>query len=212
MTDDRTTPMRQWPQQGANSDDKETVFSDSENITPPTLPLGDKGGAGSAGPTDPGFVRTVHSGVPTPPPYQQPGAPFSPPGVQQQEAPEGQTMLIAERPTPVFAWLVMVDGPNKGEIGKVHTLRADTTTMGRVQGNHIVLGDETCSAQHARVRAEAKEDEEAAYVLYDMGSRNGTFVGDKKTYQDEESRQYRHELQDGEYLLLGETTLVFKRI
>jgi pSer/pThr/pTyr-binding forkhead associated (FHA) protein len=179
MTDDRTTPMRQWPQQGASTDDQETVFSDSENITPPTFPLGDQGRAGAAGPTDPGF---------------------------------GQTMLIAGRPTPVFAWLVTVDGPNKGEIGKVHTLRADTTTMGRVQGNHIVLGDETCSAQHARIRAEATEGEEAAFVLYDMGSRNGTFVGDKKTYQDEENRQYRHELQDGEYLLLGETTLVFKRI
>jgi hypothetical protein len=212
MTDDRTTPMRQWPQQGASTDDQETVFSDSENITPPTFPLGDQGRAGAAGPTDPGFVRTVHSGAPTPPPYQKQDVPFSPPAYPQQDAPEGQTMLIAGRPTPVFAWLVTVDGPNKGEIGKVHTLRADTTTMGRVQGNHIVLGDETCSAQHARIRAEATEGEEAAFVLYDMGSRNGTFVGDKKTYQDEENRQYRHELQDGEYLLLGETTLVFKRI
>ena len=121
-------------------------------------------------------------------------------------------MLIAGRPTPVFAWLAVVDSPSKGEIGKVHTLQADTTTMGRVQGNHIVLGDETCSAQHARIRAEAKEGEQAAFVLYDMGSRNGTFAGDKKTYQEEESRQYRHELQDGDYLLVGETTLVFKRV
>ena len=121
-------------------------------------------------------------------------------------------MLISERPTPVFAWLVMVDGPNKGEIGKVQALRADTTTIGRVQGNHFVLGDETSSAQHARIRAEAKEGEGTAYVLYDMGSRNGTFVGDKTTYQDEENRQYRYELQDGDFILLGETTLVFKRI
>jgi hypothetical protein len=212
MTDDRTTPMKQWPQKGAGSDDRETVFSDQENSTPPTLPLGDQGRAGSAGRTDPGFVRTVHSDAPTPSPFQQPGAPFAPPAFEQPSAPEGQTMLISERPTPVFAWLVTVNGPNKGEIGKVHTLRADTTTMGRVQGNHIVLGDETSSAQHARIRAEIKEDEGTAYVLYDMGSRNGTFVGDKATYQDVENRQYRHELQDGDYILLGETTLVFKRI
>jgi pSer/pThr/pTyr-binding forkhead associated (FHA) protein len=45
-----------------------------------------------------------------------------------------------------------------------------------------------------------------------MGSRNGVYAGDRETYQDDDSRVYRHELADGDYLLLGETTLVFKRI
>ena len=122
-------------------------------------------------------------------------------------------MIIAERPKPVFAWLVVVDGPDRNSIGTVHTLHPDTTTIGRVAGNHIVIHDETCSAQHARIRIEAKEDgDETAFVLYDMGSRNGTYIGDKETYKDEESRKYRHELQDGDYLLLGETSLVFKRL
>jgi pSer/pThr/pTyr-binding forkhead associated (FHA) protein len=121
-------------------------------------------------------------------------------------------MLISERPIPVFAWLVVVEGPAPREIGKVHVLQPETTTIGRVPGNSIVLHDETCSAQHARVRAEEQPDEESVFVLYDMGSRNGTFVGDRESYRNEESRQYRHKLEDGDYLLVGETTLVFKKL
>jgi pSer/pThr/pTyr-binding forkhead associated (FHA) protein len=120
--------------------------------------------------------------------------------------------MADQYPIPVFAWLVVVDGPDRNVIGQVHTLHPDTSTIGRVQGNHIEIRDDTCSAQHARIRIEAREADEPAYVLYDMGSRNGTFVGEKRTYRDEENRKYRHELQDGEYLLLGETSLVFKKL
>jgi hypothetical protein len=48
--------------------------------------------------------------------------------------------------------------------------------------------------------------------MFDLGSRNGIFVGDRETYRNEENQVYRHELDDGDYLLLGETTLVFKRV
>ncbi len=57
-----------------------------------------------------------------------------------------------------------------------------------------------------------KRSKNPLFVLYDMGSRNGTFVGDKETHKDDESRTYRHVLQDGDYLLVGETTLVFKKL
>jgi pSer/pThr/pTyr-binding forkhead associated (FHA) protein len=97
-------------------------------------------------------------------------------------------------------------------VGRVHTLDPDTTTIGRVPGNTIVVNDEFCSAQHARIRIEPGPDGEPAVVLYDMGSRNFTFVGDRETYKDEESRIYRHELQDGDFVLIGDTTLVFKMV
>ena len=89
--------------------------------------------------------------------------------------------------------------------------------IGRVQGNHIVLSDETCSAQHARIRVEVQKDETGqpsapAFMLYDMGSRNGTYVGDRETYRNEENRKYRYELQDGDFILIGETTLAFKKL
>jgi hypothetical protein len=208
MSEDRTTPMRQpqWSQGGADFDDQETVFADQESITPPTIPLGDQA---PSQPSGPGFVRSQPAGGTTPAPWSSQQGPFGP---QQPDAPSDRTMIISERVAPVFAWLVVVDGPDKGAIGTVLNLKPDQTMLGRAQGNHITLRDDACSAQHARIRTEAQEGQEPVYVLYDMGSSNGTYIGSKETYRDEDSRRYRHELQDGDYLLVGETTLVFKKI
>ena len=48
MSEDRTTPMQQpqWSRRDADPDDQKTVFADQESVTPPTIPLGDQGGAG----------------------------------------------------------------------------------------------------------------------------------------------------------------------
>ena len=212
MSEDRTTPMRKpdWARGETESDQQETIFTDQEIVTPPTIPLGDRGKAAGERPSTPGFVRATPAVEPTPFPFPSPQPPVGPKA--PPVAPQDQTMLISERPVPVFAWLVVVDGPDRGAIGTVHTLRPDTTTIGRVAGNHIVIRDDTCSAQHARIRIETKEGEGSVFALYDMGSRNGTFIGDKQTYRNEESRKYRHELQDGDHLLIGETTLVFKKL
>jgi hypothetical protein len=211
MSEDRTTPMRQpqWSRKDEPLDEQETVYAEQESVTPPTLPLGDKGGAGWGQQPGQGFVRAVPSGGATPPPFPPPGGPLGP---QPPSAATEQTMIISERPTPVFAWLVQVDGPDRGSIGKVHSLRPDTTTIGRASANHLALRDETVSSQHARIRLEAQEGTEPAFVLYDMGSRNGTFIGDRETYKNEQSKKYRHELQDGDFLLIGETTLAFKKL
>jgi pSer/pThr/pTyr-binding forkhead associated (FHA) protein len=212
MSEDRTVPMQQpqWSRRETDSDEQETVYADQEAVTPPTMPLTDKDGWQST--QDAGFVRTTPGQGPSSPPYQPPQSPYGPPGPQPPPGPEAQTMIISERPAPVFAWLVVVDGPDRNTIGVVHSLHPDTTTLGRVAGNAIVVQDDTVSAQHARIRRETKEGQEPVFALFDLGSRNGIFVGDKDTYKDEENRVYRHELQDGDYLLIGETTLVFKRL
>jgi pSer/pThr/pTyr-binding forkhead associated (FHA) protein len=194
----------QWSRRDADLHEQETVYSDQEKATPPTLPLGSE--EGRLSPPVPGSQRPDASTDATPPTFRQPPAPFGAP------APEPQTMLVSERPMPVFAWLVEVDGPDRKSIGTIHTLHPETTTIGRVRGNQIVLHDETVSAQHARIRCEAREGQEPVYTLFDMGSRNGCQVGDRDTYRSEENRVYRHILEDGDYLLLGETTLVFKRV
>jgi hypothetical protein len=218
MSEDRTTPMRQpdWSREPAvgptDPDQQETVFADQDSVTPPTLPLGDRGQKAWKEPADPGFVRADPSVGTTPPPFPAPPPQQRPPAYQPPQSAEAQTMIISERPTPVFAWMVVVEGPDRGSIGVVHTLHPDTTTIGRVAGNHIVVRDDTCSSQHARIRIEAQKEGEPAFVLYDMGSRNGTYAGDKESYKEEDSRVYRHELKDGDYLLIGETTLVFKKL
>jgi len=203
MSEDRTIPMKKQPGKGETEDDK-TILSGQEKPIPPTTPYGTQ--EAWQPPRDAGFVRSGPAQSITPPSFPAPQRPFTPP------AAEDQTMIIAERPKPVFAWLVVVDGPDRNAIGTVLTLHPDTTTIGRVTGNQIVLRDETVSSQHARIRREGKEGQEPTFVIFDMGSANGIFAGGKDTYKNDESRVYRYELKDGDYLLVGQTTLVFKRL
>ncbi len=211
MTEDSTLPMQQpqWSRRETDPDEQETVLANQDAVTPPTMPLGDQAGWGP--PQSPSFAPTDPGRRPSQPPYQPPPA-YGPPGTLPPPGREEQTMIISERAAPVFAWLVVVESPNRNAIGMVHSLHPDTTAIGRVAGNQIVLPDDTISAQHARIRRESKEGQEPVFALFDMGSRNGVFVGDKENYRKEEQRVYRHELQDGDYLLMGETTLVFKRL
>lgn len=125
------------------------------------------------------------------------------------------TMLIgAPKPEPAFAWLVIVSGPvNVQQIGiPLPVKNTGVTTIGRVPGNSIVISDPTCSSQHAKIRLETDPEGHQAFVIYDLASSNGLYIGTKDNYRDESSRVYRHVLRDGDYLLIGETTLVFKQI
>lgn len=143
---------------------------------------------------------------PTPRP-NQPG--WGPPISGSAASPDSATMLISQRPSPVLAWLAVVDGPEKG---RIHQLRPEVTTVGRVVGNDVVVTDDAVSSHHVKIKSEPQEGSEDLFVLFDLASSNGTFAGDKAHYRDPGSRVYRHVLQDGDYLLLGETTLVFKRV
>lgn len=199
-------------------DEKKTVKMGSEAAgrdEEPTVYAGS--GQAGAGPTP--FARTAVPGAdqPTPRPGQQPWQPPPPApsplawGAAQPGAPrpDAATVMMTQRPTPVFAWLAVMDGPDRG---RIHALKPDTTTVGRLAGNDVVLPDDTCSGQHAKIKIEPQENGENHFVLIDLASRNGTYVGAKETYRDPASRAYRHVLQDGDHILLGETTLVFKRV
>jgi pSer/pThr/pTyr-binding forkhead associated (FHA) protein len=88
---------------------------------------------------------------------------------------------------------------------------ATETIVGRAGGDFI-LNDPAISGQHLKIKLETLGEDEQAFVLYDMASSNGTFAGDRETYQDDTSRVYRHVLQDGDFILVGKTTLVFKQV
>ena len=164
-------------------------------------------------------TQYANSEQPTPRPGQIP-YPSAPAGRPEWGAPPpaggAQTVIMptGPRPEPSFAWLVLVAGAGDNPfIGRVYEIKKEgVTTLGRVQGNDIVVPDPTCSSQHARIRMEAEGSGNQAYVLYDMASSNGTFAGIKENYKEESSRVYRHVLQDGDYMLIGESTLVFKRV
>jgi hypothetical protein len=166
--------------------------------TPPTIPIDDL------------FLEQEWpspSQDPTPVPF---GAP--PPMPQAPSAdPAGKTVIMrSEAPAPLLAWLAVVEGPG-GSRGQVFTLQQETV-VGRKAGQIVLAGDTYISAQHAKVRLERSEEGEdnQVFVLYDLASANGTFAGSREDFRD--NQVYRHELEDGDFILFGETVLVFKQV
>ena len=69
--------------------------------------------------------------------------------------------------------------------------------LGRKDTNDFVLADESASRIHAYIAYERHR-----HVIYDAGSLNGTSVNKKQIS--------RHELKDGDKILIGKTTLTYK--
>ena len=73
------------------------------------------------------------------------------------------------------------------------------TRLGRDSDNHVVLDDERVSLHHALITVR-----DGVYWLEDLGSTNGTFVGDDHRVM------AAHPLVDGEVLRLSGVVLVFR--
>jgi hypothetical protein len=71
--------------------------------------------------------------------------------------------------------------------------------LGRESDNHVVLDDERVSLHHALISVR-----DGVYWLEDLGSTNGTFVGEDKRVM------AAHALSDGEELRLGGVVLIFR--
>jgi diguanylate cyclase (GGDEF)-like protein len=98
-----------------------------------------------------------------------------------------------ERRTP---GLVVVHG---ADIGKRHALSAGGLVIGRdPQVAGLVLVDPAVSARHCVVEVER---ETGAFVVSDLGSRNGTFVNGEKITE--------RSLVEGDKIFVGETVLRF---
>jgi len=69
--------------------------------------------------------------------------------------------------------------------------------LGRRETNDFVLDDESASRIHAYIAYERHR-----HILYDAGSLNGTHVNRKSIS--------RHELRDGDKILIGNTVLAYK--
>ena len=88
--------------------------------------------------------------------------------------------------------LVVIRGPNAGSR---YLLDRASTTVGRHPDSNVFLDDVTVSRHHARVD---REDE--TFVLHDLGSLNGTYLGDERV--DRRLLRAGDELQVGRYKLL----------
>lgn len=194
-----------------------------------TLPTMESGGSGFR-PDSAEQAKTVMAdatgqpGAPRPLPSQGSPSPWSPPPAPpppppppsaSQPAPVpsagGRTVLMTTpAPQIPLAWLAVVSGPG-AERGRAFVLLPETV-VGRAAGDIVLGGDSTISAQHLKVRLEPKEggaEDKQVFMLYDLASANGTFVGTRDTFQQDSNRVYRRELHDHDYVLVGETTLVF---
>lgn len=108
---------------------------------------------------------------------------------------EERTKALRPEMTPM-AWLVITSGPRMGTDFRLRSI----TSIGRDStSNDIILDDETVSAEHARIKLEGGQ-----FVLYDLASRNGTFVN--------KERIQRQPLLDEDEIVVGETPLVFKQV
>ena len=106
-----------------------------------------------------------------------------------------RTKLLTE-PLPPVAWLVILSGRRKGTDERL----SPVTTIGREGAyNTIHLEDEMVSGEHAKIKYENGQ-----FVLYDLGTTNGTFVNGK--------RVVRQPLMDEDVIVMGETILVFKEV
>jgi hypothetical protein len=168
-------------------------------------------GASSSGPDKP-----LGSSTPEPqaPPKQQ-GATLFPVQLRTEPAPDmsGREFdiepVVMPKPSLPLAWLGIVAGP--GAIrGHTFVLRQDNF-IGRSKGDILLAGDATISSRHAQIKLEPSHAgaQRRVYVLYDLNSTNGTHVGALETVSNQANRIQRHELHDGDYILLGKTLLVF---
>ena len=134
---------------------------------------------------------------PTPPPLPAPGKRGSAANQSTGEFPP-VVGAAGDRPLKLPDWfrlsLACIAGPDSGRIFEIERPKV---TIGRVNAD-ILLTDTQCSRQHAVIEVH----EEEAWVM-DMGSTNGTFIGDR--------RITRHTLDNRTEFDVGATTLMFIR-
>lgn len=110
--------------------------------------------------------------------------------------------VILGGPPPSFAWLVVKSGPRAGVLFR---LNPKGSNIGRDSTlNDFILDDSALSRQHARLRVEKNDEGEEQHFIYDLATANGTFVNGEQIV--------KQGLVDGDEILIGQTTLVFKQL
>ena len=86
------------------------------------------------------------------------------------------------------------------QAGIEFSLDRPVVRIGRGSMNEIVIQDNQSSRQHAWIKAEGEE-----FVIFDVGSANGTFVNDEQV-------EAPRRLQNGDVVRFGDAEFVFTRV
>src|SRR5918993_1544653 len=132
-------------------------------------------------------------------PYDEPDAP----GVAPTEPTEERAAMADELAGPdASATLepsprVLIQTVGRPDDSEALEVDQAGISLGRSSDNRVVLDDPGASYRHALIRREGD-----GYRIEDLGSRNGTWVNDKRLTG-------RHALEDGDEIRVGNTRLVF---
>ncbi|MFN3413768.1 MAG: FHA domain-containing protein, partial [Thermoanaerobaculum sp.] len=104
---------------------------------------------------------------------------------------------MSQSPHPA-AFLEIRESPDSSVVGKVVRLESELLVLGRSPECQLAVQDKAMSRRHAELKLV-----DGSWLLSDLGSANGVWVGERKVAE--------HLLQNGESFRLGSTVFVFKR-
>jgi VWFA-related protein len=160
-------------------------YSVGGGVTAPPAQAASAPPFGAATATAPG----TSSAPPSPPPFAVPPAPADAGGA-------GGTRILDRGPRmPAAGLLIDLKQPSRR-----YDVSKPVVTVGRAGTNDVVIDDGTISRQHATIKWE-----DDTFRVYDLGSSNGTFVGDQRV-------RAPVELVDGSNVRFGAVELAFRVI
>ena len=119
--------------------------------------------------------------------------------LKELELPETRVALEPVAPSegrPFCGWLVVLEGSLQGEDFHLHEGR---NIIGSCPPCEILLQDEGIEDRHASIRFSSNQ-----WILTDLDSESGTWLNGK--------RIYRHELRDGDKIIIGKSLLRVKTL
>ena len=119
--------------------------------------------------------------------------------LKELELPETRVQLEPLAPSegsPFCGWLVVLEGSLQGEDFHLHEGR---NIIGSSPACKIKLQDEGIEDRHASIRFSSNQ-----WTLTDLDSESGTFLNGKMIY--------RHELKDGDKIIIGKSLLRVKTL